>query len=249
VVLRAPRRDDARPFVRGPAAGWIPLTGAFSLLAAASFLWSLRIDLPDWIVRILFTAPPAAGVSDPVAAFYGSAPRFAMTVGLIIGLALLFGLLYSRPAVWSEGRRRLRGGQPGDRAAEWRAFLRALLLGGAWALGFAGLYWIVFRRAPEALLPMSVALVTPAVIVDAVAEWRARVRHADLVAVWPLHQVQLADEVARALAAERIPAHLRGLRFRSLMHFFGPEVPIAVMVPVADAERAHKLLAERLTPR
>jgi hypothetical protein len=101
----------------------------------------------------------------------------------------------------------------------------------------------------ESITPLTAGVVLPAVLTDAVVEWRARARRADLVTVWPLHQVQLADEVAATLAAEGIAVHLRGLRFRSLMHFFGPEVPIAVMVPVADAERAHKLLAERLTPR
>jgi hypothetical protein len=249
-VLRGPRPEDPRPFVRAPAAGWVPLTAAFSLLAVAAMLHALHIDLPDLVVDSLFAgAGRAVAVGDPVAALYGTPPRFAVALGLVALLAALFSWLYSRPGLWREGRRRLRGGTPIDPAAERRAFARAAVAGGGWALAMAAIYFLLFRSSPEALIPFGVAMLAPAIIVDAVAEWRARCRRDDLVSVWPLHQVQLADDVARALRAERIPVHLRGLRYRSLLHFFGPEVPIAVMVPMVDAERAHKLLAERLAPR
>jgi hypothetical protein len=81
---------------------------------------------------------------------------------------------------------------------------------------------------------------------DLIAEWHARRQHRDLVPVWPLHRVQVADEVAGALATAGIEAHLRGLNHRATLHFFAPYVPISVMVREERAADAHRLLRDRL---
>ncbi|HEY1099831.1 MAG TPA: hypothetical protein VGF99_12930, partial [Myxococcota bacterium] len=64
-----------------------------------------------------------------------------------------------------------------------------------------------------------------------------------LVAVWPLHRFALVAPTLHALDAAGITAHLRGGHLRALDHFFAPYVPIDLLVPAADAERASGVVA------
>jgi hypothetical protein len=75
-------------------------------------------------------------------------------------------------------------------------------------------------------------------IVDEARAWRA-----DLVVVWPLQQAQHAALVARVLADANIACHLKSSHLRTLLAFFGPYVPIDVLVPAADADEARKKIA------
>ena len=49
----------------------------------------------------------------------------------------------------------------------------------------------------------------------------------------------------RMLEAERIHAFAKGARLRALLQFFGPYVPVQILVLAKDAQRAHALLQER----
>jgi hypothetical protein len=80
-------------------------------------------------------------------------------------------------------------------------------------------------------------------IMDLVADARARRRNPSLVAVWPIHRVQLSDVAVEALAGRGIDAHTQGLYFRKLFYFFAPYAPILVMVPEDRAEEAREALA------
>jgi hypothetical protein len=98
------------------------------------------------------------------------------------------------------------------------------------------------RAAPWlAFAPVSAAVGT-AIALDLVAEWRAHRRRDDLVAAWPIHRVQLVDLAVRALRSAGIEVHARGLHHRTMLFFFGPFIPVLLMVPRDEAERARDLL-------
>jgi SecY len=93
--------------------------------------------------------------------------------------------------------------------------------------------------------PVALVVVT-AVLLDLKAEWRARRREPTLVAVWPIHQVALVEKARDVLAQADIAVYPRALHHRALLQFFGPYLPIDLMVPAARAAEAQELLAEEL---
>jgi hypothetical protein len=97
-----------------------------------------------------------------------------------------------------------------------------------------------------ASLVVYVAMV--AILMDLSAEWRFRAAEPDAVPVWPLHRVALVEVALEALRKSGIPAHPRGAHHRALMHFFGPYVPIDLLVPTARAREAQQILSETLAP-
>jgi hypothetical protein len=61
--------------------------------------------------------------------------------------------------------------------------------------------------------------------------------------------VYAADATRRLLADEGIGGvHFRALHHRCLLYFFGPYIPVDVMVAGADAEAAHACLRRALAP-
>ncbi|MBI3179823.1 MAG: hypothetical protein HYZ27_09195, partial [Deltaproteobacteria bacterium] len=64
----------------------------------------------------------------------------------------------------------------------------------------------------------------------------------DLVPVWEIHQVYAMDPALTALAAAGIAAHARSAYHRTLLQFFGPLVPVLVLVPRAQADAAVAVL-------
>ena len=97
---------------------------------------------------------------------------------------------------------------------------------------------IVFAGA----LPTALAL-------DVAAEWRARRRTPDLVAVW-CDQRPYAMPAARAVLTEAgIEAFVRAERLRRLLPLVAPFAPLEILVPAKDAARAGELLAVALGAR
>jgi len=80
---------------------------------------------------------------------------------------------------------------------------------------------------------------------DVVEELRARGRGQQAVA-WQLHRPYATAPVLEALERAGVAASVRGLRTRSLLHAFGPFVPIEVLVAPDELPRARAILAERL---
>lgn len=163
----------------------------------------------------------------------------AMRLVLTIVLAFGYAWLFSRPRALPAGARVL-GGERAQMAGFWRAtILSALYVTGATAVALL---------AERAALPVSIiepVLVT-AIVMDLVAEWRARRRCRDLVAVWPIHRVQVADLAVATLQRAGIDAHTRGRYHRTLLHFFAPFVPIELQVPAERASEAESLLRSML---
>jgi hypothetical protein len=150
---------------------------------------------------------------------------------------------------------------PGTRAFKWSNYvlIAALCLGLSWlfqrgARGERKLWEGIARTgafligivivADGARFVLDVLVVVSAVAVglDLAAEHRARVKLGELASVWPVHQVARLDEQLAKLAAANVPALARGEHYRALLQFFGPYVPIELMVPVERAADARKAL-------
>lgn len=124
----------------------------------------------------------------------------------------------------------------------------------AWNRGFlitvAGLLaiWIVTMFTAEVrpfpLVESGFVMIATAVVMDIAAD--ARARRYSLVPAAVLHQIQQATLVERELAD--IPHHLHASNLRTLLAFFGPCVPVVVLVVPEHAETARAKLAAVLTP-
>jgi hypothetical protein len=90
-------------------------------------------------------------------------------------------------------------------------------------------------------------VVLTALILDLIAEWRFRRLFPRASSAWPIHRVHAVAPALVVLERAGIPAHPRSLRQRTLYQFFGPEVPIDLMVPAEKLEEARALLAKLLT--
>ncbi len=75
-----------------------------------------------------------------------------------------------------------------------------------------------------------------------------RARRTSLEQVWALHSAQHVDVAEHALAEAGIPAHFTATHTRTLLAFFGPFVPIDVLVPVEHAPAAKQVLASLELP-
>ncbi len=227
-LMRRRAWSDERPALPMPAAGAVPLSAVFWLLSLAALLAPF-IQLPPW----LFALQPS------------TRHQLGLQLILIAVTGGVFAWLFSRPAVWLAPARAL--GHDIAQADAWLGFARAAGLSVAWLLAVALLYYALRREAAPFLLGLPILLLTVAILADLYAEWRARTRTPDLVPVWPLHRVPLAPMVAASLRERGIEHHLRGLRHRSLLHFFGPYVPIVVMVPSTRAAEATAFLQATLS--
>jgi len=152
-----------------------------------------------------------------------SAGGLAVFAALVVALGALCSYLFSAG-----------GARPLGRANLTSTGYLLLIVAGHFAL---------LRLAPIALLDLLTVAAGTAILLDLYDEWRARARHGELVAVRDLHRVQQVDWALAALREAGIPAHPRGVGHRSLMHFFGPFVPISILVPRQRARDAHRVLA------
>lgn len=90
---------------------------------------------------------------------------------------------------------------------------------------------------------VSVALVTTLIVLDGLDEWRFRLAHGELASVLEVQRVPEVDAVLHRLTASGIPAVARSRHYRASLQFFGPNVPVEVLVPVTRADEAKALLA------
>lgn len=126
--------------------------------------------------------------------------------------------------------------------AETARFARARLLN----LGYLTFVWALALIAWHAGVPIQfhVPLVVVALLLDAQANLRFRAEHPDATVVYRCDRVYWGVRVATALRANGVGCHLSGLRTRSLFHFFGPHLPIGVVVPGRNAARAEEILGQ-----
>ena len=149
-------------------------------------------------------------------------------LALVVGGTALFAWLFNR------------GAEPQLRAQLPSAWLRSALYLALLVLGMAFLTHTVHVAVPLGAVLLAVGT---AVGMDLRREWRAFGEHPDLVGVWPIHRIYTLDAATLALERANIFVHPRGAHHRTLLQFFGPYVPITLMVPAAHADEAKRILS------
>ncbi len=200
-----------------PTCGQVPLIDAGGLMLVATTIASLGFDRTTSELIDL------------------SAWLDKFTPIVVIVLSLFWAWVFARP-----GLRRAQLERAGVASPDRATWLRAALLSLVMLVAISAVSSVA---KGEVFLGSTVVMFAAATIADVIAELRARAR-SELVAVWPISSPLLAEAARDRLAAEGIPHHLQSARLRALLWFFGPYVPIMVLVPPADAARAEKLLRE-----
>ncbi len=158
-----------------------------------------------------------------------------------IGAAFVFAYLFNPPqrlaAAWRSLAPNASGESPRLSIVLPESALFIAVVSGVYLLGrrYLGPF------APECL---SVLLLT-AVYFDLSREGRARDVEPGLVPVWEIHQTYALAPALRFLEAQDIRVVAQGVHLRALLQFFGPYVPIRLLVPREQATRAYALLQER----
>ena len=219
------RGESAAARIRLPTAGIVPL-GLAPIAAVLLAIWRPEGVPLGW----LETLPGA--IAGPV----------VLQLGLLVGLSVGLSWLFSRPQTLGQATSRDRAARRGQLAG----FARATLLSTGYLAALLLLERLLGRWATHMAVPVAAAAVTTAILMDLLAEWRARWRRGDLVPLWPLHQVQEVDLVVDALTRAGIDVHTRGLYLRSLLHFFGPFVPVVLQVPGSRRDEAARLVRSQL---
>jgi preprotein translocase subunit SecY len=262
------------PFVEGlwRLLGAAPLEAAGTLAAilaagASTFILLRRrpitgtkpspIRLPACgIVPIRYAAAalvPIASVLDHLGAWLRVPPQLALNEVLSLlllliltgGLAAAFGFLFNQPSRVAA----LEVGEPGAAphakvSAARKEVIRATAVSAAYVMGLALLGSLLEEKWGGAGLDWVPVVMLVAVGLDVAAEVQARLRHGELVPVWPEHRLYAVDGALALLQQADIPCLARSAHHRALWHFFAPFIPIQILVPPARAEEASRLLHE-----
>ncbi len=176
--------------------------------------------------------------------------RTALEVGLVALTTIVFARLFQAPRRVARVIARAEALKRRSRVdlalidAQVRPLVRRTM---AKSVLFIVLVELLLLTPPRASWPWFDAawlwlIIGPAVSLDLFDEWRARSRHPDLVSIWPEHRAYAAHTARTILEQAKIFVLLRGIHHRTCLQFFGPYVPIDIMVPAAYAEQAVGLL-------
>ncbi|MCK6586972.1 MAG: SecY family transport protein [Polyangiaceae bacterium] len=230
-----PQASAATPYRAAPSPVRIgplpcPTSGLAPLVAAPALLM-----LPDTLAQLHISL---GGVYYFLLKFELHTPIY---LAIVAGLAIGFSRLWNPPEQIAEVRARARQDDIESHAAEAKRDLRqatnktlALLLGMA-------LLKELSLRLVGYHINLIVILMITAVVLDIRAEWRARLASPDLVPIWAEHRPFAVSAALSALSKEGIAAHAQSLQSRVLLQFFGPFVPILIMVRPGQAETARRL--------
>lgn len=222
-----------KPSATAPTWLPVPLSGVVPLSIAGA-LMSLPATLGSWLpglASIEQTLRSDANVYNGVFAF------------LAFDLTLLFGFLFFRPAqVRAQWVARLPAAHADEvQDAARRALPRVLglsvaVIGAAVALSF-------FASSRGLVISLGLATVAGLVVFgDLADEWAARRRLGAMEVVAAVHRVTEVEPALAVLRQAGIEAHARSARFRSLLRFFGPYVPVEILVPAMQARDAQAML-------
>jgi hypothetical protein len=217
-LLRLGRTKVPGLVLRVPSSGILPLGMAASLLTA--FEWLNPYAASYWLTFLATSVILAIGLS------------YLFNRPTLVGDLVSHVTGEDREVMWGHAR-----GQLGAVTAVTASFIGGIVL----VSGFFG--WLV---SGALFIDVALTVVVTALILDLLAEWRFRRVVPEAIVAWPLERVYAVGPALLALERAGIPAHARSLRQRTLYQFFGPEVPIDLMVPAARAEEAEKVLASAL---
>lgn len=209
-----------------PSCGLFPLTLPLLLNGLILAFLALARTVPSRTLLNLFREPSA------------------LWLALVVVLTVAFTLLFNAPSRVSRPYERL--GRDIPHLDIWRLIWSGAARSLALILVLLLLDWFLIRERD----PFRVLAIIPGVFMgmDLIQEWRFRLAQPALAAVWPLHQVHAVVPSLQALEAASIPAFPSGLHHRSLLHFFGPAIPIQILVPQAQSEEAYRILHPLLAP-
>ena len=212
--LRPPAASAGGDQLPAPSSGLHPIVASQSML-----------QIPVQVAAFAAIAPPSALTA-------GSWTYRAVQIALIAGLCTLITWLFNRPRAVAEAWRET------DRVRI--AFARSLAQSVAVCWGLAAVDWL----CADAKLSVSVLNLTvvACVAMDVADELRFRQRHGAVVRVWPVHRLYVLQGMLNALEVAGIPAFPRGRRYRTLWNFFAPYVPVDILVPVEQADRARGIV-------
>ncbi|MFZ5439746.1 MAG: hypothetical protein ACOZQL_07040 [Myxococcota bacterium] len=230
-LLRAP--GGASPFptmVPQPVSTASSFQSAAALLSMpASLAMLLQLDALRWQPRSTFV-------------------YLGLMSFLAIDLALLLGFLFFRPAAvgtlwtkWVPSAERTRV-VLAARSLLVPALAVSVVLTVGIPLALAA--GAQFFHVQVSLRGAAVVVLT-AVALDVVGEWRARQRLGELLPVWELQRTAEVEPVLFLLRGAGIEAHAQGFFNRATQQFFGPWMPVRVLVPRAKADEARALIASR----
>ena len=192
-------------------------------------------------IMLLVTILPR--LSHSSATLRSQAPDYArVTMAFTIAAAIPCAFLFNRPGRIVEAWKALWPNPP-EGIPGLKAVILESILFIALAVGVQG--WLMQRLGVARVLNAATIILVTGVICDLLREWRASETDADLTRIWEIHQVYAVAPAMRLLEAEGIPAFARGLRLRSLLQFFGPYVPVQILVPAGQAQAAYGLLKAR----
>ena len=213
--------SDREVHVPLPASGLAPISGAGGLAMVPAQLAALGLALPPALLAI----------------FSSATNRAAVELVLVIATTFAWSAVFARPGLWRRVHAKA-GLAPVDR----RSWLRATIASAVILFVVDALALVSARAAPAAaaLFDPIVLFLVVATMLDAADEVRDRRR--GLIPVWPLHTPLVTDAVRHELAAAGIDHHLQASRLRALLWFFGPYVPIMVLVPPDRAPDAERIL-------
>lgn len=233
-MLRAPsrwRQVDEDTVVRLPACGLVPIIWAASVLMVPQLVSNLGFHLQPlsgWLEQFSQLMVPGATI------------YLAAELVLVVGFGVAFSQLFYRPdlvaAVSGDDEAQIR-------TVVWRRTVASVGYLGGLVLGvhLLGDFGVTIN--------LILGVYVTAVALDIKAEWLTRTASsAPLVKIWELHRLYAVEPLRRTLERAGIAVCFRGLYFRSLLYFFGPYVPVDVMVPAPRAEEAQDLVLELLIP-
>jgi hypothetical protein len=218
-----------------PACGLQP---AFLPLFALTLFTALRLG---------FGAFPLSSLRDPFMALNALMDRLVFQgVALLLSVPL-FTLLFHWPGHVAEAwNRRQPGREEAHLREAWRTVGRSMIPSAGFLVCLLVLRGLLLRER-DAMDLVGLVLAV-AIGTDLVREWGFRIRHGVLASAWPLHRIHAVGPALETLEEAGIPAFARGLHHRSLLQFFGPMVPVELLVPEGRVEAASELLQALLAP-
>jgi preprotein translocase subunit SecY len=228
------RGTDHPAWLPLPTSGLAPVSIAAALVSLPATLGNLGMVPMADLARMLESASG-----------FHALVSFVLCTLLAIALSWLFHQPRRVAATWAA----LTGKGEAERAVVYgRVALRTrdlLPVATAWSVALTVLTWAPSWLASSALslnVPEAGSLLLMvAVGLDLLDEVRMR-REGTWVPVWPLHRSYEVEPALAALSAAGIPARARGASARALLQFFGPYLPIELMVPPTRAAEARALL-------
>lgn len=210
----------------GEAALRVPSAGALPLLF---------VDVA-FVCGLVAGAIGAGAAHDRWTASLRAMPLVALP--LVIARGWIWSYAMARPAVAASIAQR--AGLAPPSVTTWR---RATLFSLVSVVAIAGVWQAAIHTDLTAgvLGDALYAMLFAAVLLDIADE--ARVRRADMVAIWPLHQANHAEIVQRVLTDAGIPCFLHARHLRTLLGPFAAFAPIDVLVPASDADTARARIA------